>query len=142
MIRQRLSQWLSPYLISPLLWIHHRKVRYRTLTSTDIEPAAQLLAEEFCRREPLCRHLSMPVAELLPFFREQVAWTAQNDLGIVALNRRGELIAVVIADDHCAQYQPNPALLTPALGAIGQLLDNLTLPEKYDIKAKGEACYF
>ena len=121
---------------------YRRKVRYRPLSTADIDTAAQLLTEEFCRREPLCRHLSMPVAELLPFFREQVAWTAQNDLGVVAENRRGELIAVVTADDHCAQYQPNPLLLTPALAAIGVLLERLTLPAKYETKTRGEVCYF
>lgn len=142
MLRKVFSRWLSPYVLPTLFVFFRRKLHLRPLRAEDLEIAAQLLTEEFCRREPLCRHLRIATAELLPFFREQVAWSAKHDLGIVALNATGTLVGVMIADDHCAQYQPNQALVTPTLNAIGSLLDNLALPPQHQTEAPGEVCYF
>lgn len=140
-MRKILGDWLGRIVLQALMLRYWFKLRIRPIKAEEIDDAARLVTEEFCRREPLCRHLRIPVDQLLPFFRDQVAWAAAQDQVLVAVDRQGHVIGALTIEDYCRQYQPNPALLTPALEAIGKLLDTLVLPKAYQPAGPGEVYY-
>jgi hypothetical protein len=137
-MRLSASTIMSRALAHAYLLLYRRRVAVRPLQGEHADAATRLLTEQFCRREPLCRHLAMPVDELLPFFREQVDKAARDDLGLVAVDKSGAVIGIVTMEDHCAPYVPTPALLTPALHVIGGLLEQLNLPAAFEPKGPGE----
>lgn len=140
-IRQGISAWAGRTVLQALMLRYRWQLQIRPIKPDEIDTAARLVTEEFCQREPLCRHLHVSVEELLPFFRDQVEWLAAQDQVLVAIDRKGDVLGVLTIEDYCRPYQPNPALLTDALAAIGKLLDQLALPASYQPKGPGEVYY-
>ena len=125
------------------LYLRAYRGRYRiaVLEPRHAEAAARLLAEEFCRREPLCRHLNLHPEELLPFFRLQVDHVAHHGLSCVALGNGGEVVGAITVEDESAPFIPAPECVTPALAAVDEVLQSLALPVALAAKAKGEVFY-
>lgn len=141
MLAPTLQRRLAACISDLYLRLYSRRVEVRPLRACELDEAARLLSQQFCEREPLCRHLGMAVADLLPFFRDQVVWALRRDLTMAVFAKDGTMLAAATIDDHCDQYRPDPTLLTDALAAIGRLLDELPLPSRYQPKGPGEVFY-
>ncbi len=122
--------------IDTLLRVRNRHLKTAPLQAAHVDAAAALLSREFCRREPLCRLLGTKVADILPFFIEQVKHVANQGLGIVALDRDGVVRGVVTIEDEYNRFVPTGMQLDPGLEAIGAYLDEIPLPAAF-VKSSG-----
>ncbi|RZA25905.1 MAG: hypothetical protein EOP10_05325 [Proteobacteria bacterium] len=118
--------------------LFHRGIYTSVLESKHIDEATEMLASEFCKREPLCRVLGLSVNDIRGFFREQLVHVAKHKLGVVACNAQGRLLGVVTIEDYCDQFQCTPENLHPGIQSIGQYLDSIELPADIVPKGHGE----
>lgn len=92
------------------------------------EQATQLLASQFCEREPLCRILGLTVEDVLPVFRGQIDHVISQGLSMVTVNRSGDVQAALTIEDQFAPFVPDPGSINPKLQIINSLLDSLVFP--------------
>lgn len=137
----KVSRYLTRKKMQRYLMAHRHKIAIQKISPQDIEPVTQLLTEQFCFREPLCRNLNMEVAQLLPFFREQVTKAAAHDLGFVALDPQGDVVGAATFEDHLDPYVPSERFMSPEFVAIGELMDQIHLPQDLTREVSGPLLY-
>lgn len=100
----------------------------KTLGPAHLEEATQLLASQFCEREPLCRILGLTIDDVEPIFRAQIDHVITQGLSLVAVNRSGNVQAVLTVEDQFAPFIRDPSSISPKLQIINGLLDSLVFP--------------
>ena len=137
----KVSRYLTRKKQQRYVMAHHNKIAIQKISSQHIESVTMILTEQFYLREPLCRNLNMEVSKLLPFFREQVTRAAEHGLGFVALDPQGDVLGAATFEDHRYPYVPSERLMTPEFAAIGELMDQLKLPQDLTCEASGTVLY-
>lgn len=99
--------------------------RISILKKEHIKEVAELFTNTFCHGEPLCKHLGISTDDFKPYALEVAEKAAADQLSVVSLNKEGQLIGCVIAEDIV-----NPAKTREykMLRPIHQLLKTLSKP--------------
>ena len=113
------------------LQLSHKGYRVTLMKPEHCEAAAKILAQEFKRREPLCKELVIPIEEIQLFFEEMVAYVAKEKLGFVVLNRKDEVVACVTNEDHDRPFEPLKHKPSLKLQWIHQILDRHVIPQEF-----------
>ena len=114
------------------LLILNARFKIETLQEQHCEQAAILLAEEFERREPLCKTLDIPLSEIRPFFREMVEFNCQKGLSLVATDKNGQVVACISNDEHTDPFIPLKHEPSEKLQLIHDLLEQHPIPQSFD----------
>lgn len=114
------------------LLILNARFKIETLQEHHCEEATILLAEEFQRREPLCKVLDIPLSEIQPFFREMVEFNCKKGLSLVATDKDGQVVACISNDEHKDPFIPLKHEPSEKLQLIHELLDRHPIPQSFD----------
>ncbi|MCX6131481.1 MAG: hypothetical protein NTX25_20770 [Proteobacteria bacterium] len=128
---------IAAHCLRFLLFLRHPWTKLKVLSHEHKAAAVELLSQEFCQREPLCRQLGLKIDEIRPFFTELVESVIKQKLGVVALSWRGELLGVLTNEDHFDRMEPQ-GHMNEALSAIGDYLDSIKIPEALEPAKRGE----
>ncbi len=132
---------MAGFLMTVLRWFFHLRMTIRPIEGQDIEPAARLLALQFATREPLTRHLKLRTEDLMPLFREHLAFCAREGTGVVAISRSGAMLGVITAEDDFAPFVPSPEVLTPETAQVGRILDAVQVPKTWQSQRARDLFY-
>jgi hypothetical protein len=131
-----ISNSLMARILRLVLRLRHPFLSLRALGKDHRAEAIELLSLEFSRREPLCRTLGVPLADIQPFFAQIVDQVIANQMGVVALNRRGDVVGVVTNEDHFDRMEPI-GQVAEGLNTIGAYLDSIPLPSEWQPAERG-----
>ena len=128
---------IAAKLIETYLKWTNPAIKTAVLDAGHVDAAARLLSVEFCQREPLCKLLGMPLAEVEAYFVALVRHVARQGLGVVALDADGVVRGVLSVQDHLDPFVPPAETLTQGLLDIGRFLDDIPLPKDVLIPGPG-----
>ena len=130
------TSWILP-ILTLLMKVRNPGVRVRPLQPIHKPEALELLSQEFCTREPLCRTLGLALGDIRPFFSQLLDQVIDQGLGVVAVGRQGQVLGVLTNEDHFDRMEPI-GVLAEGLNTIGAYLDSISLPDAWVPSARGQ----
>lgn len=98
-----------------------------TLKAEHLKSAKDLFIKAFCYSEPVTKHLGIQPDDFEPFTEAVLNKAIADGLSMVALNKKNQVIAFVIAEDLADPFQPKLQLY-PRMKPVIALLDELSKP--------------
>lgn len=113
-----------------------------TLQAEHLESAKELFVKVFCFNEPVTRYLGIEPDDYEPFAEAALKKAIQDGMSKVALDKKNQVIAFVIAEDLANPFKPELSLyprMKPVLGLLNELSRPFLAGKRF---VKGKIAHF
>eukprot|EP01138_Halocafeteria_seosinensis_P016010 gb/GECG01016338.1/.p1 GENE.gb/GECG01016338.1/~~gb/GECG01016338.1/.p1 ORF type:complete len:230 (+),score=27.11 gb/GECG01016338.1/:1-690(+) len=119
-----------------------RRIRMELLTSDHVKQATDVLTVAFARSDPLTTHLGYPENDWAEFGETYCRKAAAERLSHVAVDdEKGEVVAVVVAEDAKAEQPDLSQLRNPLWKTVVEILERIEQVWCLDKVGKGEVLH-